>query len=66
MEDSEDEDTLDRLNKEDAVEAVGANVELAVNEVVVDSDDDEEETKPKPKKPKKSVKSKKRKTKAST
>ena len=58
LEDSDDEETLDRLNKEDEAEKVGANVELAVNEVVEDSDE-EEETKPKPKKTK--VKKKKKK-----
>ena len=58
LDDSDDEETLDRLNKEDEAEKVGANVELAVNEVVVDSDGEEEDPKPKPKK--KKVKRKKK------
>ena len=61
LDDSDDESTLNRLNKEDEMEQVGSHVELAVNEVV-DSDGDPA---PEPA-PKKKKRVKKRKTKGST
>ena len=60
LDDSDDEDTLNRLNKQDEMDTVGSHVELAVNETV----SDEDEAPPVKKKTKKSVK--KRKTKAAT
>ena len=61
LDDSDDEGTLNRLNKEDEIEKVGSHVELAVNEVVVvsDGDEDEEEVEAPKKKKKRSVKKRK-------
>ena len=57
LDDSDDEDTLNRLQKEEAADEVGQQVELAVNEV----NDSDEEVTPPPKK-KKTVKKRKKKS----